>query len=209
MSNNTILAYFGFAHLPERQRAVSSWFHDVAWKIEENLPDGPEKTVALRKVLEAKDAAVRASLDLATLSGSTREPRLYDGGFREGETVIDRGQRDVLVVVTGQAPSPGLSDLVPVRPVSGGEARFRWAFPHELARIPDVAPDEPALPGGFRAGDLVRARPGGPLLRVTDEVSYTVRTRGRVPVRLDPNPDGLTTVWMHPVELDRVTITTR
>ena len=33
-----------------------------AWQIVENLPRNPERTVALRKLLEAKDAAVRAAV---------------------------------------------------------------------------------------------------------------------------------------------------
>jgi hypothetical protein len=41
---------------------VRSLFKAVADRLVENLPDSPEKTVALRALLEAKEAAVRASL---------------------------------------------------------------------------------------------------------------------------------------------------
>ncbi len=58
-----ILRYFVFLHLPENLQKVSSPFSDLAWKIEKMLPPGPEKSTALRKLLEAKDAAVRAALD--------------------------------------------------------------------------------------------------------------------------------------------------
>lgn len=58
-----ILAYFQFDHLKEGPlRDTSRPFHEFAWKLEEMLPPGPEKTVALRKLLESKDAAVRAAL---------------------------------------------------------------------------------------------------------------------------------------------------
>lgn len=57
-----ILQYFSYKHLPEPLQKVSRWFCDVADLIYFNLPAGPERTVALRKLLEAKDAAVRASL---------------------------------------------------------------------------------------------------------------------------------------------------
>lgn len=58
-----ILAYFQFDHLKEGPlRNTSRPFHEFAWLLEEILPPGPEKTVALRKLLEAKDAAVRAAL---------------------------------------------------------------------------------------------------------------------------------------------------
>lgn len=58
-----ILRYFDYSHLPNKQAEVSNYFFDLAYTMEEMLPDGPEKSTALRKLLEAKDAAVRASLD--------------------------------------------------------------------------------------------------------------------------------------------------
>lgn len=57
-----ILRYFKFGHLPERLRAVSAPFADLANQLVEALPPGPELSVALRKLLESKDAAVRAAL---------------------------------------------------------------------------------------------------------------------------------------------------
>lgn len=59
-----IMKFFKYDHLPEKLRTVSKVFSVLAWDIEDNLPSGPEKSVALRKLLEAKDAAVRAALDL-------------------------------------------------------------------------------------------------------------------------------------------------
>lgn len=62
---NNLIRYFGFGHLPEGPlRNTSERFHHLAVELDEYLPDGPEKTVALRKLLESKDAAVRAALDL-------------------------------------------------------------------------------------------------------------------------------------------------
>ena len=57
-----ILQFFEFGHLPEHLRQVSRPFADLAIWITEHLPRNPERTVALRKLLEAKDAAVRARL---------------------------------------------------------------------------------------------------------------------------------------------------
>ena len=54
-----ILKYFTYAHLPPHLAAVSKPFYELAEHIEATLPGGPEKTVALRKLLESKDAAVR------------------------------------------------------------------------------------------------------------------------------------------------------
>lgn len=59
-----ILKFFNYAHLPEKLQTVSRSFYLFARDLENNLPKGPEKTVALRKLLESKDAAVRAALDI-------------------------------------------------------------------------------------------------------------------------------------------------
>ncbi len=58
-----ILRYFTYDHLPTTLQRVSLPFAQLANALEETLPKGPEKSVALRKLLEAKDAAVRAALD--------------------------------------------------------------------------------------------------------------------------------------------------
>lgn len=57
-----VLRFFHYAHLPERLRAASEPFAKLARHIVDTTPRNPERTVALRKLLEAKDAAVRASL---------------------------------------------------------------------------------------------------------------------------------------------------
>lgn len=57
-----ILQFFRFSHLPEALQQVSRPFADLAQWIAADLPRNPERTVALRKLLEAKDAAVRAVL---------------------------------------------------------------------------------------------------------------------------------------------------
>lgn len=59
---NPIMRYFEFSHLPERLQAVSRPFGELAAKLDADLPDGPEKSAGLRKLLEAKDCMVRASL---------------------------------------------------------------------------------------------------------------------------------------------------
>ena len=57
-----LLKYFKYDHLPEHLQKISKPFGDMAQWMEETLPDGPEKTTALRKLLEAKDCAVRSTL---------------------------------------------------------------------------------------------------------------------------------------------------
>ena len=55
-----IMQFFAFAHLPDHLQEVSRPFCTTAEWVEKNIPRNPERTVALRKLLEAKDAAVRA-----------------------------------------------------------------------------------------------------------------------------------------------------
>lgn len=57
-----IMQFFAYAHLPEHLQAVSKPFCELAQHIVTTLPRNPERTVALRKLLEGKDAAVRALL---------------------------------------------------------------------------------------------------------------------------------------------------
>jgi hypothetical protein len=57
-----IMQFFAYSHLPPMLQAVSRPFGEMACRIVTTLPRNPERTVALRKLLEAKDAAVRARL---------------------------------------------------------------------------------------------------------------------------------------------------
>ncbi len=59
---NRLLQFFQYGHLPERLRVVSQPFNELAQALDRALPDNAEKTVAFRKLLEAKDCAVRAIL---------------------------------------------------------------------------------------------------------------------------------------------------
>lgn len=57
-----ILRYFHFAHLPPHLQTVSVKFYEIVCELLALLPHNAERTVALRKLLEAKDAAVRANV---------------------------------------------------------------------------------------------------------------------------------------------------
>jgi len=57
-----MLQFFSYAHLPEGLRCISKPFCDLADEMVKTLPRNPERTAALRKLLEAKDCAVRASI---------------------------------------------------------------------------------------------------------------------------------------------------
>lgn len=62
MGSNYLLQFFKYEHLPEHLQAVSKPFAELAHQLEESLPTNPEKSTAFRKLLEAKDCAVRAVL---------------------------------------------------------------------------------------------------------------------------------------------------
>jgi hypothetical protein len=60
-----LLEFFEYEHLPPHLRAVSEPFCNLAYVLahnEELQGRGAELTTALRKLLEAKDCAVRAAL---------------------------------------------------------------------------------------------------------------------------------------------------
>lgn len=58
-SQNNIMQFFAYAHLPPHLQAVSKPFALLAQEMDQNLPQGPEKSTGLRKLLEAKDCMVR------------------------------------------------------------------------------------------------------------------------------------------------------
>lgn len=56
------LEHFKFEHLPEKLQKVSRPFCELATNLVDTIPSSRELTKALDKLLEAKDAAVRAAL---------------------------------------------------------------------------------------------------------------------------------------------------
>jgi len=62
MYEERMLKWFEYGHLPSEMQDVSKPFSDLAEGICGNIQPGPERTTALRKLLESKDAAVRAKI---------------------------------------------------------------------------------------------------------------------------------------------------
>lgn len=58
-----VLTLFTYEHLRGKMRNTSRMFYTLAWDVAEAAPDSIETTHALRKLLEAKDCAVRALLE--------------------------------------------------------------------------------------------------------------------------------------------------
>ncbi len=62
-SASPIMRWFSYSHLPAGfSRDISNELSKLANTLERVLPAGPEKSAALRHLLEAKDAAVRAAI---------------------------------------------------------------------------------------------------------------------------------------------------
>jgi hypothetical protein len=61
-TGESMLQWFNYDHLPEHLQARSKDFAQLACKIALEYPRNPERTVALRKLLECKDAAVRSAI---------------------------------------------------------------------------------------------------------------------------------------------------
>jgi hypothetical protein len=57
-----MLQWFEFAHLKPELQAISRPFGELALLMVKELPRNPERSAGLRKLLEAKDCAVRAQL---------------------------------------------------------------------------------------------------------------------------------------------------
>lgn len=62
INTDPLMQFFAYEHLPSHLQEISKPFGQFALWIAETLPRNPERTVALRKLLEAKDCAVRAKL---------------------------------------------------------------------------------------------------------------------------------------------------
>ncbi len=59
---DNLIQFFDYDHLPDNLKGISKPFSDVAFFMLTTLPKNPESTVAMRKLLEAKDCAVRSVL---------------------------------------------------------------------------------------------------------------------------------------------------
>lgn len=70
-----ILKHFTYAHLPPKLQQISAPFAVLADQLVASLKPGAELSTALRKLLESKDAAVRAAIDSGMLDRPlVREP---------------------------------------------------------------------------------------------------------------------------------------
>lgn len=64
LKEDSLLRWFRFNHLPQHLQEASEPFGRLALEIVNMVPASAERTTALRRVLEAKDCIVRATIVL-------------------------------------------------------------------------------------------------------------------------------------------------
>lgn len=62
LKDNALMKFFAYEHLPEHLQTISKPFGDLANQLCEVMGNNAEGVTALRKLLEAKDCAVRSVL---------------------------------------------------------------------------------------------------------------------------------------------------
>ena len=73
IATRQVLRYFKSSHLKDGPaKDMSRLYAEVASEVANNLPEDPETTVALRKLLESRDAAVRAALEISVEKDTVR-----------------------------------------------------------------------------------------------------------------------------------------
>lgn len=102
MSTRTI-QYFAYAHLPAKLQEVSKPIGDLAQKLNALLPDGPEKSAGMRKLLESKDCFVRAAM-----SAEMEAPQLERAFLGTGERGSKGQQKPDAVIADADAAPIGL-----------------------------------------------------------------------------------------------------
>lgn len=114
-SEEPILRYFAWGHLPLALQDVSRPFGELALYLYDTIPRSPERTVALRKLLEGKDAAVRAALPPAPAyplvpKGSALAPAV--------QLAIQSAVREINETYAAILP-PGTTIAFEARPIAG------------------------------------------------------------------------------------------
>lgn len=145
--------FFEYSHLPEHLQVVSKSFAILAEQIFLTLPDNPERTTALRKLLEAKDCAVRAVIFKSDEVREEESAAQADAQIKEANAEI----RTASEIVAG---SPYLNQeaqagaVIDAAEAGGAEAAAEVKAPgHEQVQETTVAAPEPKAHDASRAPD--------------------------------------------------------
>lgn len=101
--SETLLQYFGYTHLPVQLQAISEPCARLALAMEALLPDGPEKTAGLRRLLEAKDCFVRANLETPRPWWQTTDLTEVPAKLTDVSVAYEKVKAETPTVITGDA----------------------------------------------------------------------------------------------------------
>ncbi|WP_063739300.1 GIY-YIG nuclease family protein [Streptomyces iakyrus] len=139
-SSSHVLRYFEHDRLPASLRWISVSFRELAQDMARRLPDDPELAAGLRKLLEARDCAVRASWGTAADGQTSASPfDVPDGPV--GDEVVN-----VSSLLNGKTHAPVVYFL-------RNGTRVKIGTTQNLRRRIDVL--------ALRPDDLVRVEHGG------------------------------------------------
>jgi hypothetical protein len=129
------MQFFAFAHLPERLQAVSRPFGELAEQIHTTLPRNAERSVALRKLLEAKDAAVRALVAVCLLLCLLPALASAQDGAGPPPDSVPAAVPSVEAPVPAAVPTLALSEPAAVRVVDVTPSPWSGVLPTVLAYL--------------------------------------------------------------------------
>ena len=102
-----VLRWFDAGHLPPGLQWVTAACAMLAQQMVDVIPDTPELTVGLRKLLESKDCFVRAAIEMHAVGGSAEV--LMSFHQQRGEQMSVPGWHDIEIRVTNSAT--GVTDV--------------------------------------------------------------------------------------------------
>lgn len=136
LQEDAILRYFHYRHLPPLLQEVSAPFCGLAYMIVTTLPRNPERTVALRKLLEAKDAAVRANVPAAA-----HKETFLDRMHKERADLLSRIEKLNVFIDTLQFFSLPERQQELMREQRGAMQTYCDALTQRLKLVEDVQPE--------------------------------------------------------------------
>lgn len=107
LQGSTTAKYFAYGHLPAHLQTVSQPVGQLAELLELLLPNGPEKSAGMRKLLEAKDCFVRAAFDVPPAELLAKAP-ITDTDRLD---VLFRGMTDTLGPLDGERASNAFDEV--------------------------------------------------------------------------------------------------
>lgn len=96
--NEPLLHWFNHDDLPDPQREVAAIFDVAAHELVEATHANPDRTIALRKLLEARDAAIRARVAPAPDAPIDQDPE--EPGDNDGDQAGDDGRASATAEVS-------------------------------------------------------------------------------------------------------------